>query len=185
MRRHLIVGLGVILGFAIAGCTPAGPPETPDPTPTLTLPTPTPTPEFNEIEQQAIDAVHRYIEVWAKTGQDLENADMDAVLEVSAGDEFFRTQDMWANWARKRWHLVGAPKFTPTYVNTGTINHEGYRYHVYGCYDITDSYVADQDENPIESPDRVDRGINHFLVTFFEGDEAGRVTDSSALEEPC
>ena len=185
MKRHLIVGLGVALGFAIAGCTPAEPPKTPDPTPTLTLPTPTPTPEFNETEQQAIDAVQRFLEVWAELGHDLRNADVDALMEVAAEDEFFNAHDVWANWARHDWHLVGAPTFTPTIVNTGPMDWEGDRYHVYGCYDITDVYVADKDGNPVEGPGRVDRGIHHFLVTFYKADGAIRVTDSSMMGESC
>ena len=185
MKRLSIVGLGVILGFAMAGCTPAGPPETPDPTPTLTLPRPTQTPEFNEKEQEAIDAVQKYIEVWAEIGHNLEGADVDALMEVASGDQLFGTYDVWANWSKNRWHLVGVPAFTPMRVTTGMMNWEGDRFHVYGCYDLTDVYLVDQDDNQVESPNRVDRGVLHFLVTFYKEDGAVRVSDSSDTEESC
>ena len=160
--RYVVV---VALGCALAGCTP-GTDVSPAPTwsPPASTPTSPPTPQWSPEEQAAIDAVQRYLEVWAAIGQDLVGADWNKIWDVATDPAAGNAMDLWTNWSYKGWHLVGAPAFTPSYLTPGARDVQGEWWHVYGCYVIEGSYVADASGTSVGDEGRRERGMSSFDV---------------------
>lgn|GEM_PF-2225880 len=180
----------VVLGCALAGCT-AGGPTTPTTgpvaiSPSVAVPTSVVTlgSQWTPDEQGAIDAVQRYLEVWAQIGQGLPGSDVDRIRDVASDPIASHAIQVWELWQQKSWHLVGSPAFTPDTVTAGAIDSQGNRYYVYGCTVIEDSYVADVNNDPIPADDRVERGTDTFTVIQTSSD-VFRVLDDKAGSESC
>jgi len=171
--------LAVII-CALVGCTPGGEVS---PTPTDTEPSiaVTPAPQWTDEEQEAADAVQRYIDMWAYIGQNIIEADWRDILEVATTPQSNHDQQMWANWANQGWHLEGAPTFTPTQVQVGMHDQTGQWYYVFGCFVIEDSFVSDKDGNSIGAEGRSERGINSYKVVHI--DQQGYLVAESTMED--
>ena len=156
----------VLLGCLLTGCTP-GTEVSPSPSQSLSSAEPTtiltPTPTWTEEEQSAIDAVHRYLEVWADISHDLEAADWNKIYEVASDPASSNALDYWTEWLENGWHLVGGPTFIADLVTAGMQDHQGSRYHVYGCFIITSGHVEDAAGNPVESRG-IERGRGRYVV---------------------
>jgi hypothetical protein len=98
-----------------------------------------------------VDAVYRYLEKWTYLAQNLQTpgVDLNEIWEVADKELATETLLVWVQWVQNGWHLVGGPVFTASSVTPGMRNEEGSRYHVYGCYSIEDSYLADSDGNQV------------------------------------
>ena len=174
----------VLLDGVLTGCTPVVV-ET-SLSPVLTSPSPvvtTSTPAWTVEEQAAIDAVHRYLEVWADIGQNLPEADLlvfyDVASDPAANDAFLQ----WGEWMKKGWHLVGAPSFTPDLVTSGARDHLGERFHVHGCFSIEGSYLVDSDGNQVG--DRgTERGTGRTTVLHLTNDRY-LVIEEVSEDDPC
>jgi len=173
----------VVLICALMGCTLGGEVS---PTPTDTEPSTvvTPAPQWTDEEQEAADAVQRYIDMWAYIGQNIVEADWLDIFQVAMYPLSDNAQEMWQNWFTQGWHLEGAPVFTPTQVQMGPVNHEGQRYYVYGCYVIEDSFVSDKDGNSVGDDGRRERGLAFFTVIRTEQGEHF-VSDSTGEDGSC
>jgi len=183
MTRRMTITLALTLLAVLAGCTPNGQ-VTPTPEPTVYTPTPTPSPEWSAEEQEAIDAVQNYLEMWASIGQNLGYVDINQIREVSTDPESNHDVLMWANWMTQGWHLVGAPEFTPQSVIPGFTDFQGQRYDVYGCFVITNSYISDNDGNSVGDEGRQERGISRYRVLHTVSDE-NYVAESSTEDGTC
>ncbi|MCL2481956.1 MAG: hypothetical protein FWF43_00770 [Propionibacteriaceae bacterium] len=150
------------LGCLMAGCSPASP-STPTPSTTKSAPTATPTPQWTDEQQAAIDAVQNYLQVWSSIGQNLDTADWDTIYNVADDQAATDAFTQWFGWAQDGQHLVGGPQFVPDYVTPGETDSQGSRYHVHGCYIITDTYLIDNTGNHIAN-DGVERSQSLFLV---------------------
>ncbi|MCL2482126.1 MAG: hypothetical protein FWF43_01665 [Propionibacteriaceae bacterium] len=137
------------LGCLMTGCSPSSP-ATPTPVATSeSVTTATPTPQWTDEQQAAIDAVQNYLQVWASIGQDPQGSDWAAIRTVASDPSANNAVSTWMQWAQAGHHLVGAPQFIPDYVTPGSTDDQGDRYHVHGCYIITDSYLADDAGNRV------------------------------------
>ena len=183
VARRLTLILTLVLLAALAGCTPGGQ-ETPTPEPTVYTPLPTPTPSWNAEEQGAIDAVQNYLQLWAYCGQNIGSVDLNQIRDVAWDPEANHDLLMWGNWADQGWHLVGAPEFTPQSVIPGVIDSQGQSYDVYGCYVITDSYIADANGNSVGDEGRQDRGVGRYRV-LHTVDDKYFITESDMENETC
>jgi len=147
LMRSLIV---IVLGGALAACTPGGggsPTPTVTPTPSVT---PTPTPQWTPEEQGAIDGVNHYLEVLTNISQNLDTVRWDTIMDVAREPANNQAFDMWDRWTKNGWHLVGAPTFTATLVVSGMGDYQGQRYWVYGCYNTEQAYLVDAAGNRLE-----------------------------------
>jgi len=182
MKRTPITIVAVMLFAVVAGCTPDSGQQTPTPEPVMSTPTPTPTPQWTEEEQAAIDAVQNYLEVWTSISQNLQTADWNAIRDVSSDPAASEALSVWAQWNQNGWHLEGGPMFIPDYVNRGGLDALGQRYHVHGCFSITDGYLLDINGNRIT--DRgTERGTADYLV--LKGSSQYLVLEDNPEDEPC
>jgi len=182
MRPRIGLLLLVLLASAMTACGP-GEVTTTTPPPPPTTPTPTPSPQWTPEEQAAMDAAQRYIEVWADIGQHLPNTDQNRILDV-AGDPL-KTQVVlhWAEWIESGRHQVGTPTFIPNMVQPGAHDHQGDRYHVYGCYDSSATYLVESD-GKIVTYGKFDHIIVRFLVLHLTN-SSYIVVDESSEDKPC
>jgi len=181
--RRLTLILAVLFLAALAGCTPDTK-ETPTPEPTVYTPTPTPSPEWTPVEQGAIDTVQKYLELWAYCGQNIGSVDLNQIRDVAWDPEGNNDLLMWGNWADQGWHLVGAPVFIPQSVVPGVIDSQGQSYDVYGCFDITNSYIADASGNPVNDEGRKDKSLGRYRV-LHTVDDRYFVTENSSEGKEC
>ncbi|MCL2735862.1 MAG: hypothetical protein FWD75_04420 [Propionibacteriaceae bacterium] len=182
MKRWAYVVAAVVLGYGLTGCTGhVDDPPASDPPPTPTI---APTPEWNAEEQGAIDAVQTYLATWAYIGQNLVEADWNSIRDVSSDPESNHDLMVWTHWAENEWHLVGKPEFTPLYLTWGAVDYQGQRYHVYGCFVIEDSYIADDAGNSVGDSGRVERGVNSYTV-IQTPDDLFLILDSKAEDDTC
>ena len=153
-----------LLGCVLTGCTP-GTEVSPSQSLSSAEPTTilTPTPTWTEEEQSAVDAVHRYLEVWADISHDLEAADWNRIFEVASDPAADNNVELWREWLKNGWHLIGGPTFNADLVTPGMIDHQGSRYHVHGCYIITGAHVEDAAGNPVGNRG-IERGRVKYLV---------------------
>jgi len=183
MKQRITLTLAVTLLAALAGCTPGGQ-ETPAPEPTVYTPVPSPTPSWSAEEQGAIDAVQKYLQLWAYLGQNIGSVDLNQISDIAWDPEGNNDLLMWGNWADQGWHLVGAPEFTPQTVVPGVIDSQGQSYDVYGCFDITNSYIADASGNPVNDDGRKDRTLGRYRVLNTVDDQYF-VTENSSEGKEC
>lgn len=141
MRR---LAVAVVAAFALVGCTPT---NEPPPTPTVEQ---TPTkPAFTESEQAVIGAVDRYLERLAQIARDPVGEDWNTIRDVAwdpaANDALIVYRALFENGL----HLEGMPVFEPEAVMNSSWDHEGQRYHIYGCQSLEGPYVVDGEGNPV------------------------------------
>ena len=161
--RRFAAGVCVlVVGFVLVGCTRPEPVETPV----------TPTSTWFRNDQQAIDAVQRYLDVWTEIGQNVDTADWNRIYEVAgdpvAEDDIY----FWGEWKTKGQYLVGTPVITVTAVNQGSLTNQGFRRYVYTCYDATEAYLLRKDGSHVDRDlERfpnvytvLDSGTGHYLV---------------------
>jgi len=167
---------------ALAGCAPDGG-ESPSPEPTVEAATPSPSPQWTAEQQGAIDAVQKYLEVWTDISQNLQTADLDQIRDVASDPAANDAVMVWTQWYQNGWHLVGGPVFTPDYVTTGALDYLGQRYHVHGCFSISEGYLIDANGTHIGDRGN-ERGTADYLVIFLEN---GRhlVLEDTPEDKPC
>jgi len=181
LMRSLIV---IVLGGALAACTPGGggsPTPTVTPTPSVT---PTPTPQWTPEEQGAIDGVFTYLEVASRIQQDLGDGKWDEIYDVAADQALDDTTTLWAEWYRKGWHIVGTPGFIPRIVTSGAGDGRGQRYHVDGCYILTGVYLVDSTGSRVGNTGAERRPIR-YLVIRLKSDGSLLVLEDSLQEGTC
>ena len=150
MRHLYVVGVVLVVGCLLAGCTPrpgmTGPTSPTDPVsamPTVATPSPSPSPTWTGEQQEAIDAVQKYLQVWTDITQNLGTSDWDQIYEVAYGPITVYDKRLWTQWRDQGLFLVGEPSFTPDRVASGAKDPSGQIYHIYGCYSIEGSYLSD------------------------------------------
>lgn len=176
----------IVLAGSMAGCTPeAGVTSTPAPTELSTpavVETPPPTPQWEPDEQAAVDAVQTYIEKWAYIGQNLPDVDVNAIRQVAGDPVANKVLLEWATWIKEGLHLVGAPVFETIRVSVGATDDQGTRYHVYGCYDMSQSYLADNSGTAVQKS--AERATVLYLVLSTPDDGDG-VLEEAVQQEKC
>ena len=182
--RRLVGSLTLMLVAALlGGCTPGDPVVVSSSSPPVSMPV-EPTPQWTDEEQAAIDAVQRYIDVWTYISQNLGEADWDAIYEVAEESVAEINIQSWTIWADEGWHLVGSPSFIPTSILPGARDDQGYRQHLYGCFVIQGSYVADSQGLMVPTDDRVERGTITYTVIRTPSDRY--ILSGNKLEnKPC
>jgi len=185
MRKWIAMTVVVLVGGGVAGCTPGGDP-TPGPSVVPVTPSPveSPSPTWTVAEQQALDAVLKYLEVSNDIEQHLADADWNRIRDVASDPAVNDALLIWTQWNMKGWHMEGAPVFEPDYINRGMMDQQGNRYHVHGCYDITQAHLVDRDGNQVGERG-VDRGPIDYLVLFLGVDGSIRVIEDNAEEGTC
>ena len=165
--------------------TACGPGEvtTTTPPPPPTTPTPTPSPQWTPEEQGAMDAVQRYLEVWADIGQHIPDTDQNRIVDVASDPIRTGVILTWADWIEKGWHMVGTPTFVPDMVQPGAHDHQGDRYHVYGCYNNADTYLVDS-QGKILSYGGFDHQWGYFTVLHMTN-SSYIVLDEASKGKPC
>ena len=181
--------VSAILGCALMGGTMAGCTSTPTmaSSPPLVSVSPaatqdTPTPQWKPEEQIAIDAVQAYLERWSFISQNLPDVDYNSIRDVAGDPTANNALQQWATWIQKGWHLVGSPRFETIYVNSGASDYQGDRYHVYGCYILSDAHLVDS------SGSQVDRSADRLATTYLvltTPDHGSRVMEDTVQEESC
>ena len=178
--RKLVATLTVItLGVTLLGCTPPPvPPETTSPPPT----TPTPTPQFTEEEQAVIGAVDRFQERWIEITQNLSTADPNTIHDVAWDPAAADAITVWIEFHRRGLQLVGETKFIPDRVKPSTVDYQGQRYNVYGCYALNGAYLVDEEGTKVENDNT--RSTARFEVIHTRNDQY-IVTDHEKEGDPC
>ena len=173
----------IVIISALVGCTPVGEVS---PTPTDTEPSimATPTPQWTDEEQEAVDAVLRYIDMWTYIGQNLVEADWREIFQVAIAPETDHNQKTWESWLEQGWHLEGSPVFEPSFVEIGVSDHSGQWYYVHGCYVIENSYISDKDGNSVGDEGRRERGLALVMVLRIKTGEHF-VAESKSEEGAC
>jgi len=182
LMRSLIV---IVLGGALAACTPGGEASpTPVVTPSPTV-TPTPTPQWTPEEQGAIDGVNHYLEVWTNISENLAdpNQSWQPLWDVARDPAVQGAYAVWGIWRDHGYHLVGAPIFTATLVTTGMGDGQGQRYWVYGCYDLHDSHLADAKGNLLNNDGGDRRPTLHLVLSLKNGRQL--VLEDNLREGTC
>ena len=156
----LIIAMALVA--ALAGCTPGGQ-ETPTPEPVVYTPVPSPAPSWSAEEQNAIDAVQKYLAVWTSIGQDLVGSDWDDIHGVAGDPAANDSIETWTLWGENGWHLVGSPVFEVDRVAEGATDYQGTRYHVHGCYISVAAHLVDQDGITVVKQG-ADRSTANYLV---------------------
>ena len=133
------------LGLALAGCAR---PE-PEPYVPSETSTPTPTPTWDAEQARAIDALQRYIDLWAEISQNLYTADRNRIFEVADGVVADAAINNWADWAADDLRFVGAPVITVDSVVLGYFDSQSGQYHVGVCYDRTNAHLVNPDGTQI------------------------------------
>ena len=182
MTRRITLTLALTLLAALAGCTPGGQ-ETPTPEPTVYTPVPSPTPSWNAVEQGAIDAVQKYLEVWTDISQNLQTADWYQIRDVASDPAASDAFTVWAQWNQNGWHLVGAPTLDVDRVDEGATDSQGTRYHVHGCFSISEGYLLDIDGNRVTNRG-TERGTTNYLV-LHQKNERYVVLEDNPEDESC
>jgi hypothetical protein len=142
---------------AVAGCSPGvdPPPVSPPvvaPTsvaPRVSTPPPSPSSQWDEAEQGAIDAVQRYLEVWAEIGHDPGGTDWSLMNPVAIEPVMGTDREGWEKWLSNGWHLVGVPVFQVTDSSRGLTDSDGEHYHVRGCMQFDNLNLADDQGLPV------------------------------------
>jgi len=160
MQRLIAAVVVAVAGCSLAGCVGGGP--TPSPLTEVTpSPLVSPSPTWNDKQQGALDAVQRYLDVWTDISQHLGDADWNRLYEVAkdpAVNDVFR---LWAQWKSRGWHVEGTPAFVPDWINPSMMDNLGNRYHVHGCYDITQTFLVDDNGNKVG-----ERGDERHLAIY-------------------
>ena len=161
LTRRMAAGVcALVVGLALVGCTTPDPVETPV----------TPTSTWSKADQQTIDAVQRYLDVWTEIGENVDTADWNRIYEV-AGDPVAKGDiGFWTEWKAVGQHMVGGPVITVTAVNQGPLTSQGFRKYVYACFDASNSYLYTTDGSRVEN-----RGLERQEAAF-------TVVDSGAGE---
>jgi len=146
MRRLAGICVVVVVSCLMAGCSPASNGDDPvSSTPVVveSTPSPSPTPTWSGEQQEAIDAVQKYLQVWTDIAQNLGTADWNQIRDVAYGPIVLYDMDRWKQWNDQGLFLVGNPSFTVSWVTSGAQDPVGSIYHVGGCYIIENSYLSD------------------------------------------
>ena len=183
MRSPIGLLAVALLAGLMVGCTPGVQP-TPAPPPATPTQTPTPTPQWTAEEQAAIDAVARYMEVWAGITQKLPNVDPTPIRDVTGDPLRSHTIQTWQRMAAEGWHLVGTPVFVPDYVTSGAHDYQGDRYHVHGCYNDASTYIADKDGKNLANGTADDEAAN-YLVLHLIKEGIYLVLEENPEGKPC
>jgi hypothetical protein len=163
MKRVICTLTVLMLGWGLLGCTPGV--EVTTPPPTVETTTPSPTPQFTDEEQAAIDAVFVYLEKWTYLAQNVLNPEVD-LNEIWEVADYPATNDdllLWAAWRDAGVQLYGEPAFVPSRVEKGSMDNQGDRFHVFGCYIFTNGYLADASGNNAQD-NAVDSIVLQYLV---------------------
>ena len=169
MNKLILIMAVAILGNCLVGCTPSVE-LTPTPTAVVPTVTPTPTPQWTEDEQGAIDAVHKYIEVWIEVTQHLGDSglNLNRIDEVAIGEHSNETILLWLNWIDRGLHLVGEPSFEANAVVPGVMNSQGQRFDVFVCYSLEHAYLANSDGTQVPKG-TADRTTARYEVMKYTG----------------
>ena len=165
---------------ALAGCSRPEPEPYEWPTETGT---PTPTATWDAEQARAINAVQRYIDLWAEISQNLETADWIRIYEVADDPAAQDAVDNWVEWAEAGLHFVGAPVLTVDSVVLGYFDSETRQYHVGVCYDRTNAYLVHPDGTRIAGM-LADRTIVDY-TTVISPQRLDRVLSARMMEGPC
>ena len=192
MHKHEVEGLmrapigllvTAVLAWAMVGCTPDVQP-TPDPPSASPTQTPTPTPTWTADEQAAVDAVARFMDVWAGITQRLPDVDQMPIRDVTGDPLRSQTFLAWDKMVTNGWHLVGTPIFVPDYVTPGAHDYQGDRYHVHGCYTNSNTHIADKTgKNLGDGPS--DREATNYLVLHLLNEGIYLVLEENPEGKPC
>ena len=188
MRTLLGSLILVLISTCLTGCLSGGDPS-PSPSssrPVLKTPSvsATPTSQWTDEEQQAINAVLKYYEVWAHIGQNVDEIDLDLIYEVAMDPNAEQNIQAWQQWVDKGWHLVGSPTFIPQMVTVGMKNSTGHQHDVHGCLTIEGSYLVDASGSTAPVKNRTERSA--MIVTVFHSEDDSLVVVSDRTEKkPC
>jgi len=149
----------------------------------ISTPTASPTPTWTAEEQGAVDAVHNYLAVWTNISQNLDTADWSELWMVASDPAANDAMTQWQQWANSGWHLVGEPTLDINLVTPGMQDPSGKRFHVYGCYIITGSYLADSSGNQVGQRG-LDRSVGIYQV-LHTTDDRYVVTDDGGDNTSC
>ena len=142
--RQIVIAF--VAACALVGCSPVV--EPPPPPPTEETP---PGPVFTEKEQAYVDAVYAYLDVWTQIAQNPTGDTWDLIREVTRWPADDHDVELFVIWARDGFHLEGGPTFTPATVQWASVDFEGERYRVFGCYDRSGGFLVDRDGTPVKS----------------------------------
>ena len=184
MRRLAGICVVVVVSCLMAGCSPASSGDDPvSSTPVVveSTPSPSPTPTWSGEQQAAIDAVQKYLQVWAEITQNLGTSDWDQIYEVAYGPITNTDMDAWKQWNDQGLFLVGHPSFTTSWVTSGAQDTVGKIYHVGGCYIIEGSYLSDASGTRV--PVEAQRQPSTFDV--LEGANGQNLVTDSRNEGTC
>ena len=184
MTRKLTLIVAVVLFAALAGCTPDGT-GTPTPEPTVYTPTPTPSPEWSAEEQNAIDAVQKYLKVWTDISQNLQTADWDQIRTVAGDPTAGNAVTLWLQWNDNQWHLVGVPAFEVDRVDEGATDYLGTRYHVHGCYITNGVHLEDTSGNPLTKQGEDRTTINYLVLHMVNAQDTYLVLEDTVEGKVC
>jgi len=182
MKAPIGLLVTALLAILMVGCTPSVQP-TPDPPSASSTPTPTPSPQWTAEEQAAVNAVARYLEVWAGITQKLPDVDRTPIRDVT-GDPL-RSQIIldWKDMAARGWRLEGTPTLVPTLVTPGAHDYQGDRYHVLGCYTDVDTFIVDKDGTHLDAGLADNQAVEYLVLHLKEGQYL--VLDEKSKDKPC
>ena len=184
MSRVSSLVLAVLLGSLLVGCTTVGEDLEPTGEVPSTVESTVPASMWSDADQVIIDAVQKYLEVWADIGQNITTTDWYRIQNVASFPQDVHDLEVWANWKEQNWHLVGAPVYTVESIHPGVQDENGTHYHVYGCFIIVDSYISDIEGRSVGDDGRVERSISQYEVLQFP-DGLSIVINSSGGEGDC
>ena len=185
MKKMIVA---VVAALALVGCTPA---EEPTPTPTP-QPTPASTPTMEETtrgpltgeeQQEIVDAVLRYLDLWTHLAQNPQAAIPELIWQVAWTPAADEAVDLIEDWADAGWHLQGGPVFTPEYVIHRAESSDGDRYSVHGCYSVEDATLLDRDGVEVEG-----KGPQRTMIVYVvleRPDGQMFVTEDVRLDDEC
>ena len=173
MRKLSIVGI-VVLGTVLAGCATQVPQTHPEPLMEVpsshweAVPTPQvePTLTWAEEEQDVINGLLRYFDVWNELANNPVSADLNRIFEVAIGPAATDNLKQLTQWSANKWHVEGQALFIVDKVEK-TGDDKGKRYLIHGCY-ISDGYLSDASGHHVGNKTMVHVPTN-YEVTHWDG----------------
>jgi len=183
MRGLVATVMVALVSGGLAGCVGGGPTLSPSPVVTSSS-VGSPSPTWTVVQQGAIRAVTNYLQIWTDVAQHLAQGGWDRMREVAVEPTASNEMLIFNEWNKNGWHMEGGPVFEPDRVAESYTDEEGTRYYVYGCFDITNSRLVDQ--NGHEVGDRgADRRPSQYLVLHRVNDGAYLVAENVLQEGTC
>ena len=190
MRTLLGSLILVLMSTCLTGCLSGGDPSpstTPSSSRPVLMPTPssaTPTSQWTDEEQQAIDAVLKYYEVWNHISQNPDETDLDSIYEVAMNPIAEEDIKVWQQWKDYGWRLLGSVGFVPLIVTYGMKDGSGHEHNVHGCYILEGADIVDDTGSSLPSGNRIER--NSMIVTVLHSLDGSFVVVRNRLEnKPC